>query len=193
MTRLDQNRAKGLLAAHLGGGLRPADIHNVIVWGNHSPSMVPDTRYATVSATASAGHVVESLVSRVKDAGWLRGDFMKAVQQRGAVVIAKRGASSAASAASAVCDHMRDWLFGSHGEIVSMGIHTSAFGRVGAADYELDDDLVFSLPVVCLGDGVVRVVHDLSIDAPTKALLAATEAELQAERAAAFGGSRKRR
>lgn len=114
----------------------------------------------------------------VADQAWLRGAFVSAVQGRGGEVIAKRGASSAASAAEAIVQHGRDWLLGSRGKIVSMGVHTSSFPPA----YGVPDGLVFSMPVVTVRGGGVTVVSDLSVDAFASGMLAATADELLSER-----------
>jgi hypothetical protein len=138
--------------------------------GNHSNTQYPDARYALARAHAR-GHDASSIPALLGPEGrdWLRTEFVATIQQRGKTVIDKRGASSAASAATAICDAVRDWMCGSNGEIVSMGVYTSpatapaAVG--GGCAYAVAPDLVFSLPVVCEGGGRVRVVNDLALDA----------------------------
>ena len=122
LTRLDQNRAVGMLGRKLG--LPPSagsSIRSVIIWGNHSTTQFPDARYSTLSGQPPRPQDSVSIPAAVGDAEWLRGAFVTAVQQRGKEVIDKRGASSAASAAEAIVQHTRDWLCGSGGLINSMG------------------------------------------------------------------------
>jgi malate dehydrogenase len=179
LTRLDHNRAKALLAKKVGA--EPSKIRNVIIWGNHSTTQYPDARFAVATAHAR-GHDSSSVTSLIGNPEWFKADFVTAIQQRGKSVIDKRGASSAASASSAICDAMRDWYCGSNGEIVSMGVYTD-----GTA-YGIASDLIFSMPVVCEGGGKIRVVSDLSIDAFSAEMLSKTEAELKDERELALPG-----
>ena len=164
MTRLDHNRALAQLAAKTGA--RISDIDGLAVWGNHSPTMYPDLHHATV-----AGRPALELV----DMDWVRNDFMPTVQLRGAAVIAARGASSAASAANAAIDHVRDWVGGASG-VVSMGVMSDG-------SYGIAEGLVFSYPVACAG-GDWRIVEGLPVNDFSRARLDATEAELEAERRA---------
>ena len=163
MTRLDHNRALGQLAAKTGVPL--TQIKGLAIWGNHSPTMYPDLHHATVG-----GHPA---LERV-DMAWVENDFLPTVRKRGAAIIDARGASSAASAANAAIDHMRDWVRGSSG-VVSMGVPSD-----GA--YDIAEGLVFSYPVVC-ANGDWRIVDGLDINAFSRAQLAVTEAELKEERA----------
>lgn len=174
LSRLDQNRATAMLARRVRAN--PGDVKNVVVWGNHSATQFADARFAMREGAPRPSDSA-SVPALVGDAGWLRGAFVEDVQQRGSVVLEKRGLSSAASAASAIVDHLRDWLFGSAGYMVSMGVLTA-----GGA-YGLADGLVFSLPCVC-ADGAFTVVDDLTLDEFTAAKLRASEAELIEERAA---------
>jgi malate dehydrogenase len=140
----------------------------MIVWGNHSATQVPDLSHATV-----AGRRASELV----DGAWVRDTFVPTVQQRGAAIIAARGASSAASAASAAIDHVRDWVRGTEdGDWVSMAIP-------GTGAYGVGDGLVFSYPVT-VRDGEVRIVEGLSVDDDVLARMQVTEQELIEERSA---------
>ena len=145
LTRLDHNRATAMLAQRLGAN--PRDIQGVIIWGNHSATQYADARFAV-----REGHPrpqdSSSVPAAVGDAAWLQGDFVRAVQQRGAEVMGKRQGSSAGSAAVAICDHVRDWAAGSRGHWVSMGVHMD-----GSA-YGVAEGIYFSMPcIVCVGSG----------------------------------------
>jgi malate dehydrogenase len=166
MTRLDHNRALAQLAAKTE--CHVADIRQLTVWGNHSATQYPDVSHATVRG--------EPALSRV-DHDWLAGSFIPVVQQRGARIIEARGASSAASAASAAIDHMRDWALGTaEGDWTSMAV---------AADgsYGIEPGIIYSFPVQCAA-GEYRIVEGLSIDNFSRGRMDATEAELREERAA---------
>jgi malate dehydrogenase len=166
MTRLDHNRAISQLAGKTGAAT--ADVARMIVWGNHSATQVPDLAHATV-----AGRPASELV----DGAWVRDTFVPTVQQRGAAIIAARGASSAASAASAAIDHVRDWVHGTkEGDWVSMAIP-------GTGAYGVGDGLVFSYPVT-VTDGEVRVVEGLGVGDDVRARMQVTEQELIEERSA---------
>ena len=145
MTRLDQNRAVGQLAER--AGVPASKVEDVFIWGNHSNTMYPDPRFAKVDG--------ESVVE-VFDNEWLQGAFLDTVATRGKEIIVARGASSAASAASAAVDHMRDWWQGSDGRIVSMALPSEGW-------YGVPKGLVFSFPCRC-ENGEMIVVEDLSID-----------------------------
>ena len=145
MTRLDQNRAVGQLAER--AGVPASKVEDVFIWGNHSNTMYPDPRFAKVDGKS----VVELF-----DNEWLQGAFLDTVATRGKEIIVARGASSAASAASAAVDHMRDWWQGSDGRIVSMALPTEGW-------YGVPKGLVFSFPCRC-ENGEMIVVEDLSID-----------------------------
>ncbi|MGR3913829.1 MAG: malate dehydrogenase [Gammaproteobacteria bacterium] len=170
MTRLDHNRAKSLLAAKLGA--HAGDIRNMTIWGNHSSTQYPDISRAQVmrgGAPQAAAELVE--------AKWLERDFIPAVQQRGAAIIAARGASSAASAASAAIDHMRDWaLGGAADDWVSMAV--AADGSYGIAE-----GLIYSFPVAC-ENGAYRIIGGMDISAFSREKMRASEVELLDERAA---------
>ena len=145
MTRLDQNRAVGQLAER--AGVPASKVEDVFIWGNHSNTMYPDPRFATVDGKS----VVELF-----DNEWLQGAFLDTVATRGKEIIVARGASSAASAASAAVDHMRDWWLGSDGRIVSMALPSEGW-------YGVPKGLVFSFPCRC-ENGEITVVEDLSVD-----------------------------
>ncbi|AXK88966.1 malate dehydrogenase [Nocardia farcinica] len=166
MTRLDHNRAIAQLAKKTGA---PAtEIHRIAVWGNHSATQYPDLTHATV-----AGRPARELV----DEQWLREDFIPTVQQRGTAIIQARGASSAASAASAAIDHIHDWVLGTPaGEWTSMAVPSDG-------SYGVPDGLISSFPVTC-ADGAYRIVEGLEVDAFSRERIDASVAELAAEREA---------
>jgi malate dehydrogenase len=164
MVRLDHNRAMSQLAEKTG--THNTDIKRMIIWGNHSSTQNPDIHHATVS-----GKPALSLVEQA----WYEGEFIPVVQQRGAAIIKARGASSAASAASAAIDHMRSWALGTAaGDWVSMGI--PADGSYGIAP-----GVIYGYPVTCK-DGKYAIVQDLDIDAFSRARMDATDRELREER-----------
>ena len=166
MTRLDHNRAKAQLAAKTGAHV--TDVRQMTIWGNHSATQYPDVFHATVD-----GKPAKELV----DEGWLADEFIPTIQQRGAAIIKARGASSAASAASAAIDHMRDWALGTpEDDWVSMGIPSDG-------SYDIADGIIYSYPVRCAG-GNYQIVQGLDINAFSRERMAATEAELREERAA---------
>ncbi len=145
MTRLDQNRAVGQIAEQVR--VPASKVEDVFIWGNHSNTMYPDPRFARVGNES---------VSDLFDNEWLQGAFLDTVATRGKAIIVARGASSAASAASAAVDHMRDWWQGSNGRIVSMALPSEGW-------YGVPEGLVFSFPCRCEG-GEINVVEDLPID-----------------------------
>jgi malate dehydrogenase len=163
MTRLDHNRAMAQLANKTGK--HSTDVKNMIIWGNHSATQYPDIHHCTVAGTAAT-----SLV----DQDWVTGDFIPTVQQRGAAIIKARGLSSAASAANAAIEHMRDWALGTDGQIVSMGIHSD--GSYGVAE-----GLIYSFPVTC-ENGQYTIVQGLEVNAFSQDLMDKTETELSEER-----------
>ena len=166
MTRLDHNRAMAQLAAKTGSHVN--DIRCMTIWGNHSATQYPDINQASV-----AGKVAAELV----DQAWLEDDFIPTVQQRGAAIIEARGASSAASAASAAIDHMHDWAgTTAEGDWVSMAIPADG-------SYGIEPGIVYSYPVRC-DKGSYEVVQGLTISDFSRTRLDATEAELREERAA---------
>ena len=162
MTRLDHNRALAQLAAKTGASV--TDIAGLAIWGNHSPTMYPALQHATVRGQPALEQV---------DMAWVEGEFLPTVQKRGAAIIEARGASSAASAASAAVDHMRDWVAGASG-VLSMGVCSDG-------SYGIAEGLIFSYPVVCEG-GDWRIVPHLAIDDFSRSKLNTTEAELLEER-----------
>ncbi len=166
MTRLDHNRAIAQLASKTDKHVTA--ISNMIIWGNHSATQYPDITHASVDGAAA-----KSLV----DEAWVNGDFIPTVQQRGAAIIKARGASSAASAASAAIDHMHDWALGSNKDSwVSMAVPSDG-------SYGVEPGIIYSYPVRCSG-GDYEIVQGLDIDAGSRALMDASEKELREERAA---------
>jgi malate dehydrogenase len=164
MTRLDQNRAVALLAQHLGVGVDA--VSDLVVWGNHSPSMFPDLFNATVNG--------EPAVEQV-DLGWYETEYIPRVGKRGAEVIEARGASSAASAANAAIDHVRDWVSGAEG-LRSMAVRSDG-------SYGVNEHIISSFPVRC-ADGSYEIVQGLDVGEFAQAKLDATVKELTDERAA---------
>ncbi len=165
MTRLDHNRALSQLAEKTGSHVN--DIQKMIIWGNHSSTQYPDIRFCTVK-----GQNATSLVEQA----WYRNEFIPQVQQRGAAIIKARGASSAASAASAAIDHMRSWALGTpEGDWVSMGVPSDG-------SYGIAPGVIYSFPCVCK-DGRYEIVQGLEIDEFSREKMQATEQELREERA----------
>jgi malate dehydrogenase len=165
MTRLDHNRAKAQLAAKAGKPV--TDVTGMIIWGNHSATQVPDLAHASV-----AGKPALSVVPRQ----WYEQEFIPNVQQRGAAIIKARGASSAASAASAAIDHIRDWALGTaDNDWVSMAVASDG-------SYGIREGIIYSYPVTCR-NGSYEIVQGLSVDAFCRAKLDTTDAELREERA----------
>ena len=162
MTRLDHNRAMAQLSQKAGKHV--SDVEGLCIWGNHSATQYPDIHRASV-----AGADAMSLV----DMDWYTGDFIPQVQQRGAAIIEARGASSAASAANAAIDHMRDWALGSEA-ILSMGVYSD--GSYGVAE-----GLIYSFPVRCKG-GDWEIVQGIEISEFSQGKMDATEQELTEER-----------
>jgi malate dehydrogenase len=172
LTRLDQNRAQAQIAARLGSGVSAQDIHNVIIWGNHSNTQFPDATHATVTLHGNEVKVSEAL----KDDHWLKNDFISIVQKRGAEVIAARKLSSAMSAAKAICDHLHDWWFGtSPNRWVSMGVTSDG-------SYGVEAGLIYSFPVYIKPDHSYTIVPNLPIDTFAKEKIGITLAELIEER-----------
>ncbi|MDP0561808.1 MAG: malate dehydrogenase [Candidatus Endonucleobacter sp. (ex Gigantidas childressi)] len=166
MTRLDHNRAKGLLGNKLG--VNPSDIDGLCVWGNHSPTMYPDLHHTSI---LNDEYVIDQI-----DQTWYKKEFTQRIQKRGAEIIEARGLSSAASAAQAALDHMHDWALGSEGEVVSMGI-------ISDGSYGVAKSIYYSFPVIC-EFGSYQIVQGLSINAYGKKMMKATEQELLDEKAA---------
>jgi malate dehydrogenase len=165
MVRLDHNRAISQIAGKTGAAV--TDVDKIIIWGNHSATQYPDISHATVKGAAAKGLVSQE---------WVEKDFIPVVQQRGAAIIKARGASSAASAASAAVDHMRDWALGTNGKWVSMGIPSDG-------SYGIAPGVVYGYPVTCSG-GKYEIVQGLSVDEFSRGKMTATETELREERAA---------
>jgi malate dehydrogenase len=164
MTRLDHNRALAQLTEKAGTSL--AEVKNVIIWGNHSATQYPDLHHATVGGKPA--------LSVVGDA-WFRDSFIPTVQQRGAAVIKARGTSSAASAAAAALDHVRDWVLGTHpGDWVSMAVPSDG-------SYGIPEGVIYSYPVTCK-DGAYHIVQGLSINEFSRGKMDATHRELLEER-----------
>ncbi|MBS9404276.1 malate dehydrogenase [Halomonas sp. TRM85114] len=164
MMRLDHNRSLTQLAQKVGKHV--TDVESIIVWGNHSATQYPDLAHCKVG-----GKPALEMIER----DWYENDFIPTVQQRGAAIIKARGASSAASAASAAIDHMRDWALGSDG-IVSMGIPSDG-------SYGIEPGIIYSYPVVCKS-GHYEIVQGLEVDDFSRGRMKATEDELREERAA---------
>jgi len=165
MLRLDHNRALSQIAAKTGSAV--ADIEKLAVWGNHSPTMYADYRFATIK-----GQSVKQLIN---DQDWNANTFLPAVGKRGAAIIAARGVSSAASAASAAIDHMHDWALGTNGKWVTMGVASDG-------QYGIPKDIVFGFAVTCAG-GEYQLVEGLDIDAFSQDCINKTLKELQDEQA----------
>ena len=163
MLRLDHNRALSQIAAKIGQAV--ADIEKLCVWGNHSPTMYADYRFATVKGA--------SIKDMIKDQVWNETVFLPTVGKRGAAIIEARGLSSAASAANAAIDHMRDWVLGTNGKWVTMGIPSDG-------QYGIPADIMFGMPVVCSA-GEYKVVEGLAIDDFSRKCIDKTLAELQGE------------
>lgn len=177
MTRLDHNRSKAQIAERIGTQVQ--SIHNVIIWGNHSSTQYPDLRFAYVSDYPQKG-MTTPVNGLIADNEWVQKTFIPTVQQRGAKVIEARQKSSAASAASAACDHVRDWLLGTNpGEIVSMGVFSDG------SKYGVRKGLIYSFPVTCSG-GEYHVVENLNPDEFSLKMMRTSEEELAAERQEAF-------
>jgi len=164
MTRLDHNRAISQLAAQTG---KPSTtITRMSIWGNHSATQYPDIRHALISGSPA---------TELVDQAWVVDNFIPTVQQRGAAIIKARGASSAASAASAAVDHVRTWVHGTpKNDWVSMAIPSDG-------SYGINDELIYSYPVTC-SDGHYEIVQALEIDEFSQARMSETEQELLEER-----------
>ena len=165
MLRLDHNRAVSQVAAKAGKPI--SSIEKMLVWGNHSPTMYADYRFATVG-----GQSVKGLIN---DEDWNRNVFLPTVGKRGAAIIEARGLSSAASAANAAIDHIRDWVLGTHGRWVTMGIPSDG-------SYGIPQDIVFGFPVTC-ANGEYTMIRDLPIDEFSRERIGLTLKELEEERA----------
>mgnify|MGYP001160634881 FL=1 len=165
MLRLDHNRAVSQVAAKAGKPI--SSIEKMLVWGNHSPTMYADYRFATVG-----GQSVKGLIN---DEDWNRNVFLPTVGKRGAAIIEARGLSSAASAANAAIDHIRDWVLGTSGRWVTMGIPSDG-------SYGIPKDIVYGFPVTC-ANGEYTMIRDLPIDEFSRERMNLTLKELEEERA----------
>ena len=164
MMRLDHNRAIAQLATKLA--VPVTDVSRMGVWGNHSPTMYPNLAHAQVGGRRAT--------DVVDDQAWIEGDFLPNVGKRGAAIIEARGASSAASAANAAIGHMRDWVAGTDGEWVSMGVASDG-------SYEIPEGLITGFPCTCSG-GKWSIVEGLEIDDFSRRMIDASVAELVGER-----------
>lgn len=165
MMRLDHNRALGQLAKK--AGVPVASVEHVVVWGNHSPTMYADYRFAVSGS--------KSIKDLIGDENWNRDDFLPTVGKRGAAIIEARGLSSAASAANAAIDHVHDWLLGTNGGWVTMGIASDG-------SYAIPEGVMYGVPVTCAAGEYTRI-KDLPIDDFSRERMNATLKELQEERA----------
>ncbi len=165
MLRLDHNRALSQLASK--AGVAVGDIEKLIVWGNHSPTMYPDYRFAHAGGS--------SLKDAVNDESWNRETFIPKVGKRGAAIIEARGLSSAASAANAAIDHIHDWVLGTNGKWVTMGIPSDG-------SYGIPETVMYGVPVTCENGSYSRITG-LEIDDYSRAMMDKTLAELEEERA----------
>jgi malate dehydrogenase len=165
MTRLDHNRAKALLAEKCDAHV--SEVQGMIIWGNHSATQYPDIAHTIVAGSPAPDQV---------SLDWYRETFIPTVQQRGTAIIKARGASSAASAASAAIDHVRDWAIGTAGDDwVSMAVASDG-------SYGIEDGVVYSYPVKCSGNGTYQIVQGLDIDDFSRERMDATDTELREER-----------
>ena len=165
MLRLDHNRAMSQLASKTGKSVD--SIEKMIVWGNHSPTMYPDYRFATIDGAAAP--------ALVADEEWYKSTFIPTVGKRGAAIIEARGLSSAASAANAAIDHVRDWVLGTNGKWVTMGIPSDG-------SYGIPDGVMYGVPVTC-ANGKYQRITGLEIDPFSRSKMDATLKELEEERA----------
>ncbi|WP_066733314.1 malate dehydrogenase [Cupriavidus sp. D384] len=165
MLRLDHNRALSQIAAKTGKPV--SSIEKMFVWGNHSPTMYADYRYATVDG--------KSVKDMINDPVWNNDVFLPTVGKRGAAIIEARGLSSAASAANAAIDHVHDWVLGSNGKVVTMGIPSNG-------EYGIPKDVMFGYPVTT-ANGKYEIVQGLEIDAYSQEKINITLKELEEERA----------
>jgi malate dehydrogenase len=163
MLRLDHNRAASQIAAKTGKPV--SSIKKLAVWGNHSPTMYADYRFATIDGA--------SVKDMINDQVWNKDVFLPTVGKRGAAIIEARGLSSAASAANAAIDHMHDWALGTNGEWVTMGVPSNG-------EYGIPKDVMFGFPVTC-ANGEYKIVEGLAIDAFSQECINKTLAELQGE------------
>jgi malate dehydrogenase len=164
MTRLDQNRAYAQLANKLGVSI--TEIENLVIWGNHSPTMFPDLFNATVKG--------QKAVDAVDDMAWYENEYLPNVGKRGAAIIEARGASSAASAANAAIDHVHDWVLGAEGH-VSMAVPSEG-------QYGVEEGIISSFPVQVTGDGSYKIVEGLEVGEFAQSKIDITVGELKGER-----------
>ena len=165
MLRLDHNRALSQLATKLNKPV--AGIEKLVVWGNHSPTMYPDYRFATIDG--------KSVKDEINDAAWNKDVFIPTVGKRGAAIIDARGLSSAASAANAAIDHIHDWVLGTNGKWVTMGIPSKG-------EYDIPAEVIYGFPVTC-ENGEYKMVEGLEIDAFSRERMTHTLNELLEEQA----------
>jgi malate dehydrogenase len=163
MLRLDHNRAASQIASKTG--MAVSSLEKLCVWGNHSPTMYPDYRFASIG-----GKGVKGLIN---DEEWNRNTFLPTVGKRGAAIIEARGLSSAASAANAAIDHMRDWVLGTNGQWVTMGIPSDG-------SYGIPKEVIYGYPVTC-ANGQYQIVQGLEIDAFSRERMDFTLNELMEE------------
>jgi len=164
MLRLDHNRALSQLSARTGKAV--SEMEKMAVWGNHSPTMYPDIRFTTIDG--------QSAVKLVNDEAWYRNTFIPTVGKRGAAIIEARGLSSAASAANAAIDHIRDWSLGSNGKWVTMGVCSDG-------SYGIPEGMIYGFPCICT-NGKYEIVKGLDIDSFSRERMDLTLKELQEER-----------
>jgi len=165
MLRLDHNRALSQLASKMNKPV--ANIEKLVVWGNHSPTMYPDYRFATIDG--------KSVKDSINDAAWNKDTFIPTVGKRGAAIIEARGLSSAASAANAAIDHMRDWVLGTNGKWVTMGVPSKG-------EYGIPAEVIYGYPVVC-ENGEYKMIEGLEIDEFSRERMNHTLNELLEEQA----------
>jgi malate dehydrogenase len=166
MLRLDHNRALSQLASKTG--MSVDSIKKLVVWGNHSPTMYPDYRFASIDGKPAP--------EAVNDQDWYKNTFISTVGKRGAAIIEARGLSSAASAASAAIDHVKDWVLGSGGEWTTMGVPSDG-------SYGIPEGVIYGFPTIC-ADGDYQIVPNLEIDEFSRSKMDNTLQELEEERSA---------
>lgn len=166
MLRLDHNRALSQLASKTG--MSVDSIKKLVVWGNHSPTMYPDYRFASIDGKPAP--------EAVNDQDWYKNTFISTVGKRGAAIIEARGLSSAASAASAAIDHVKDWVLGSSGEWTTMGVPSDG-------SYGIPEGVIYGFPTIC-ADGDYQIVTNLEIDEFSRSKMDNTLQELEEERSA---------
>ncbi|MFA7282357.1 MAG: malate dehydrogenase [Sterolibacterium sp.] len=164
MLRLDHNRALSQLSTRTGKAV--SEMEKMAVWGNHSPTMYPDIRFTTIGG--------QSAVKLVNDEAWYRNTFIPTVGKRGAAIIEARGLSSAASAANAAIDHIRDWSLGTNGKWVTMGICSDG-------SYGIPEGMIYGFPCTC-ANGKYEIVKGLDVDSFSRERMDLTLKELQEER-----------